>query len=198
MIQVQGEGEHLRITLSGSKEVFEDALQKLRSLPGRRFLPKKDGGPAWLAPASTLPTVMQFFPDAEFAQGLKRDAGKARAALAAPQILDAPQPDGIAVSLWKYQRVGVEVLRRRSRYILGDDMGLGKTIQMIGVMLCNIKSHTLIVLPRALMEQWESVIKKTLGHSPLVYHGDNKKNKTLEDLQKAQWYLSELIKSKKK
>ncbi len=74
--------------------------------------------------------------------------------------------------------------------LLADDMGLGKTIQMIGVMLCNIKSHTLIVLPRALMEQWESVIKKTLGHSPLVYHGDNKKSKTLEDLQKAPIVIS--------
>ena len=74
--------------------------------------------------------------------------------------------------------------------LLADDMGLGKTIQMIGIMLCNIKSHTLIVLPRALMEQWESTIKKTLGHFPLVYHGDNKKKVNLEDLQKAPIVIS--------
>ena len=74
--------------------------------------------------------------------------------------------------------------------LLADDMGLGKTIQMIGVMLCNVKSHTLIVLPRALMEQWVDVIKKTLGHSPLVYHGENKKNVNLEDLQKAPIVIS--------
>jgi len=55
--------------------------------------------------------------------------------------------------------------------ILADEMGLGKTIQMIGLMLTNFKLHTLIVLPRALLEQWESTIITTLGHDPLVYHG---------------------------
>ena len=74
--------------------------------------------------------------------------------------------------------------------LLADDMGLGKTIQMIGVMLCNIKLHTLIVLPRALMEQWESVMNNTLGHSPLVYHGENKKGASLEDLKAAPIVIS--------
>ena len=55
--------------------------------------------------------------------------------------------------------------------ILADEMGLGKTIQMIGLMLTNFKLHTLIVLPRALLEQWEHVLATTLGHHPLVYHG---------------------------
>lgn len=55
--------------------------------------------------------------------------------------------------------------------ILADEMGLGKTIQMIGLMLSNFKLHTLIVLPKALLEQWKSIIINTLNHRPLVYHG---------------------------
>lgn len=55
--------------------------------------------------------------------------------------------------------------------ILADEMGLGKTIQMIGTMLDNFKLHTLIVLPKVLLEQWRNIIYTTLGHKPLIYHG---------------------------
>ena len=55
--------------------------------------------------------------------------------------------------------------------IMADEMGLGKTIQMLGVVLCNFKRRTLIILPKSLMCQWVAAIKSTLGHDPLVYHG---------------------------
>ena len=55
--------------------------------------------------------------------------------------------------------------------LIADDMGLGKTIQIIGTIICNFYRHTLIVLPRALLEQWTTEIIKTTGHVPLVYHG---------------------------
>ena len=74
--------------------------------------------------------------------------------------------------------------------LMADEMGLGKTMQMIGVMVCNIKLHTLIILPRALIEQWTDVIKKTLGHSPLVYHGRGIKNIGIEELKKAPIVIS--------
>ena len=38
--------------------------------------------------------------------------------------------------------------------IMADEMGLGKTIQMLGVVLCNFKRRTLIILPKSLMCQW--------------------------------------------
>ena len=69
--------------------------------------------------------------------------------------------------------------------LLADEMGLGKTIQMLGVMVCNFKMRTLIVLPRALLEQWEQVIIKTLGHQPIVYHGSSKRSVELEHLKNA-------------
>lgn len=55
--------------------------------------------------------------------------------------------------------------------ILADDMGLGKTAQMIGLILSRFVRRTLIVLPRTLLEQWVTILQKTLGHEPLVYHG---------------------------
>ena len=69
--------------------------------------------------------------------------------------------------------------------ILADEMGLGKTIQMLGLCLENFKSHTLIVLPRALLEQWESTIYTTLGHSALVYHGTGKRGVGVAELSGA-------------
>ena len=68
---------------------------------------------------------------------------------------------------------------------LCDDMGLGKTIQILGVILGNFRLKTLIVLPLALMKQWEQVIKKMVGHKPLVFHGQYKKSIGLSELNRA-------------
>ena len=60
--------------------------------------------------------------------------------------------------------------------ILALEMGLGKTIIMLGLIECNFKKNTLIILPLALLDQWEKCIKKFFGHQPLVYHGSRPKN----------------------
>jgi SNF2 family DNA or RNA helicase len=67
--------------------------------------------------------------------------------------------------------------------LIADEMGLGKTIQIIGAILCNFKIRTLIVLPYILLLQWQEIIKRTLGHNPLVYHGSTKKNISLENMK---------------
>jgi SNF2 family DNA or RNA helicase len=61
-------------------------------------------------------------------------------------------------------------------------MGLGKTIMMIGLMYCNFMSHTLIIVPPILLDQWVIQIYKTTGHKPLIYYGKNKKTATLDTL----------------
>jgi len=63
--------------------------------------------------------------------------------------------------------------------ILALEMGLGKTIIMLGLMKCNVMAHTLIVLPRALLAQWEQSIIKCCGYKPLVYHGSRPQNMKL-------------------
>ena len=68
---------------------------------------------------------------------------------------------------------------------VADEMGLGKTIMMIGTMLCNFVPKTLVVVPPVLIDQWFVQIYRTTGHKALIYHGEEKKNTTLEDLQEA-------------
>ena len=65
--------------------------------------------------------------------------------------------------------------------LLADEMGLGKTIQMLGVMHCNKKDHTLIVLPKALLKQWRDTIIQAMGITPLIFHesGNRKASKEL-------------------
>ncbi len=69
--------------------------------------------------------------------------------------------------------------------IIADEMGLGKTIQILGTIVSNFKRHTLIVLPLILLDQWVTIIKKTLGHNALVYYGSKQKKIQLNDLNKA-------------
>jgi len=67
--------------------------------------------------------------------------------------------------------------------LIADEMGLGKTIQMLGTIVSNFMMRTLIVLPVVLLDQWHKVIRQTLGHSAIIYHGSYKKNVTLEILK---------------
>ena len=90
-----------------------------------------------------------------------------------------------------YQKEGVkwilsnelneEPLHKVRGGFIADEMGLGKTIMMIGAMLCNLESKTLIVVPPALVDQWYVQIARTTGHKPFIYKGNNKKMDTLLD-----------------
>lgn len=44
--------------------------------------------------------------------------------------------------------------------MLCDEMGLGKTLQMIGAIVKNPKKHTLIVVPKSIVQQWVSELAK--------------------------------------
>ena len=68
---------------------------------------------------------------------------------------------------------------------IADEMGLGKTILMIGLMYANFQSHTLIILPPILIEQWANQIYKTTGHKAVIYYGTYKKNVTMAQLRNA-------------
>jgi SNF2 family DNA or RNA helicase len=73
---------------------------------------------------------------------------------------------------------------------IADEMGLGKTIMMIGLMYCNFVQHTLVIVPPILIDQWFIQIYKTTGHKALIYHGDNKKTISIDDLSKAKIVIS--------
>jgi len=68
---------------------------------------------------------------------------------------------------------------------IADEMGLGKTILMVGTFVANMMHRTLIILPPVLVDQWVQQILRITGHHPIVYHGKNKKNITIEALKKS-------------
>jgi SNF2 family DNA or RNA helicase len=68
---------------------------------------------------------------------------------------------------------------------IADEMGLGKTIMMIGTMFVNYLQRTLIVVPSVLIQQWHKDIFSASGHKALLYYGEDKKNITLEDIERA-------------
>ena len=68
--------------------------------------------------------------------------------------------------------------------LLADEMGLGKTIQMIATIICNPLARTLIVLPRALVEQWWKAIYDTTGHDAFVFHGSGRFEYDIDEISK--------------
>lgn len=58
--------------------------------------------------------------------------------------------------------------------LIADEMGLGKTIQILGTIISNPQERTLLVLPRALIEQWSRIIQGTTSLSHYVYHGSKR------------------------
>lgn len=73
---------------------------------------------------------------------------------------------------------------------IADEMGLGKTIMMIGLMYSHFVTRTLVIVPPILIDQWFIQIYKTTGHRALIYHGENKKTITFEQLSAARIVIS--------
>lgn len=65
--------------------------------------------------------------------------------------------------------------------LIADEMGLGKTITMLSLLISNPKELSLIVLPKALLNQWEKIIITLTDEIPYIYHGNNNK-KSLEEI----------------
>ena len=94
------------------------------------------------------------------------------------------QTDGIRFCL-RNELAGDSLPHQVRGGIVADEMGLGKTIMMIGLILANFQKRTLVVLPVALVKQWEQQILKNTGHQALVFYGAEKKRITDQMLQAA-------------
>jgi SNF2 family DNA or RNA helicase len=94
------------------------------------------------------------------------------------------QTDGIRFCL-RNELAGDSLPHQVRGGIVADEMGLGKTIMMIGLILANFQERTLVVLPVALVKQWEQQILKNTGHQALVFYGAEKKRITQQMLEAA-------------
>lgn len=68
--------------------------------------------------------------------------------------------------------------------LVADEMGLGKTNTMIGLIMANAMSRTLIVVPPALLDQWKRAIL-VFDLDVLVWHGEEKRAASAERLAQA-------------
>lgn len=74
--------------------------------------------------------------------------------------------------------------------LVADEMGLGKTIEIIGTMACNPKAHTLVVVPLALLQQWQRALTRGGAYQPLIYHGPSKTKMDPADVEAAEVVLT--------
>jgi SNF2 family DNA or RNA helicase len=68
--------------------------------------------------------------------------------------------------------------------LVADEMGLGKTNTMIGLVMANVMSRTLVVVPPALLDQWRRALL-VFGLDVLVWHGEEKRATSVERLAEA-------------
>ena len=87
-------------------------------------------------------------------------------------------PEGLLVTLRRYQEWGVKYILHQKSVLLGDEMGLGKTVQSIATMvsLKNVGARLfLVVCPAAVMINWCREIEQHSKLKAIKIHGSDKK-----------------------
>ena len=87
-------------------------------------------------------------------------------------------PDGLLVTLRRYQEWGVKYILHQKKVLLGDEMGLGKTVQAIASMvsLRNLgEKHFMVVCPASVLINWCREIEQHSKLKPIKMHGAGRK-----------------------
>lgn len=80
------------------------------------------------------------------------------------------------MSLYQYQRDGVNFLKSRQRAILGDDMGVGKTIQALYAIEELDSFPLLVICPKTVKLSWKIEVHKWLkGRTAVIVDGDKRR-----------------------
>lgn len=87
-------------------------------------------------------------------------------------------PDGLLVTLRRYQEWGVKYILHQKNVLLGDEMGLGKTVQAIASMvsLKNVGAkHFIVVCPASVIINWCREIETHSKLKAIKVHGRGRK-----------------------
>ena len=88
-------------------------------------------------------------------------------------------PQGLKVTLRRYQEWGVKYILHQERVLLGDEMGLGKTVQALGTMVSlrnTGATHFLVVCPASVLPNWCKEIDRKSEFRSTKVHGPNRQN----------------------
>lgn len=83
-------------------------------------------------------------------------------------------PQGLKVTLRRYQEWGVKYILHQERVLLGDEMGLGKTVQALGTMVSlrnTGATHFLVVCPASVLPNWCKEIDRKSEFRSTKVHG---------------------------
>lgn len=87
-------------------------------------------------------------------------------------------PEGLLVTLRRYQEWGVKYILHQKRVLLGDEMGLGKTVQAIASMVSlrnTGENHFLVVCPASVVINWCREIEQHSKLRAIKIHGDTRR-----------------------
>jgi SNF2 family DNA or RNA helicase len=166
------EDDQLTLSLSGAAD-FQDALARVRSVPGRRF----DGdSKLWCFPddpaiAERLMLTIKPTADAAVLQWVQNSRVARDAELTTSLPDDAELLIPWADKLYDFQRAAVEFIATHPRMILADALGVGKTVESLSGVLEHLLRNSaldaqrprLVICPNSAKGVWQRETAKWLG-----------------------------------
>lgn len=162
----------LAVHLSGydSRAAFDDALQRVRNTPGRRYNPDTKN---WefedtADNALRLMTILEPVADAAIQQLVREHRAEVAEALITRLAPDARLDEPLLNhALFPYQRAFVDWAMTHPHAILADDMGIGKTVQAFGAIreaqtrgVISAERPALVVCPNPIRDVWFRTITR--------------------------------------
>ena len=191
LLRKNEEAQTLELVLAGARgSEFQDALAKIKEIPGRRFDFESKIWSVQLdaAVADRIMRTIRPKADEELLAWIRESRVKSIEDLTTPLPADAKlllawghrrmpwQPEVVNDEkfngLLDYQRAAVDKMAELKRVILADDMGLGKTIQAIAAIEetklrsadgVGFEGPKLIVCPKSVMGAWERELRRWIG-----------------------------------
>lgn len=163
-----------------------DILAQIKSLPERRFDPKRK---TWFAPLETLPQIKEQLTDIEldntvetaFSEITQKEQQQIFEIEDAKTNSDIGRISSMRTELYPFQKAAVAFLDKvGGMAIIGDEMGLGKTVEAIAYAVKN-NLKTLVICPASLKYNWELEVKKHSDRTTSILNGGKRKANTDAD-----------------
>jgi SNF2 family DNA or RNA helicase len=153
-----------------SRAEFDDALARVRSVPGKRWHPEDKTWRFPLDPDVAVRLVQSLapVPDADVEALVRGHQAEVAGSLTTKLPDDAKLTIPWADELYGFQRAAVDWMVENPKLILADDMGLGKTVETISTVYEHAVRYPqktkpgpkLVVCPNALTQNWKNEVLK--------------------------------------